>query len=86
MAEYVSLTVADEALRRLEDLSTPLCSGALRTFVQVNEIEVGVGFVRSPEMRASTDACLTARYVGSKLERNLTRFPTLDAAPGLGGI
>jgi hypothetical protein len=39
MREYVSLTVADEALEQLEELWTPLCSGALRTFIQVNEID-----------------------------------------------
>jgi hypothetical protein len=39
MAEYVSLTVADEALDRLEELWTPLCSGALRTFISVNRID-----------------------------------------------
>ena len=39
MADYVSLTVADHALGQLEDLWTPLCSGALRTFVQVNQID-----------------------------------------------
>jgi hypothetical protein len=39
MMEYVSLRVDDETLGRLEELWTPLCSGALRTFVQVNEID-----------------------------------------------
>ena len=39
MADYVSLTVADDALCRLERLWTPLCSGALRTFAQFNEID-----------------------------------------------
>src|SRR5262245_66643181 len=38
MGNYVSLTVADDVLERLEELSTALCSGALRTFVQVNDI------------------------------------------------
>ena len=39
MAEYVALTVADDALDRLDELWTPLCSGVLRTFAQVNEID-----------------------------------------------
>ena len=39
MAEYVSVTVADDVLDRLEELWTPLCSGVLRTFIQVNEIK-----------------------------------------------
>jgi len=39
MNEYVSLTVGDEAIGRLEELWTPLCSGALKTFVQINQID-----------------------------------------------
>jgi hypothetical protein len=42
MAEYVSLTIADEALGRVEKLWTPLCSGVLRTFIQVNQIDLMV--------------------------------------------
>ena len=42
--------------------------------------EVGVGFVRSLDLRASTAACLTSARVRLTLERNLTRFPSLDAA------
>src|SRR5262245_3824626 len=39
MNEYVSLTVGDDTIGRLEELWTSLCSGALKTFVQVNEID-----------------------------------------------
>jgi hypothetical protein len=39
MGDYVALTVADDALDRLQELWTPLCSGVLRTFAQVNEID-----------------------------------------------
>jgi len=39
MADYVSLTVADDTLDRLKDMWTPLCSGVLRTFAQVNDLD-----------------------------------------------
>lgn len=42
MGDYVALTLGDEALGHLEELWTPLCSGVLRTFAQVNEIDSSV--------------------------------------------
>jgi hypothetical protein len=42
LSDYVALTVDDETLERLEQLWTPLCSGAFRAFVEVNEIDPAV--------------------------------------------
>jgi hypothetical protein len=42
MGDYVSLTVDDDTLGRLEELWTPLCSGALRAFIDVNRIDPAV--------------------------------------------
>lgn len=42
LEDYVALTVDDDTLERLEQLWTPLCSGAFRAFVQVNDIDPAV--------------------------------------------
>jgi hypothetical protein len=42
LSDYVSLTVDDETLARREELWTPLCLGALRSFVTVNQIDPAV--------------------------------------------
>lgn len=42
MSDDVSFTVDDETLGRLDELGTPLCSGALRTLAQVNQIDPAV--------------------------------------------
>src|SRR5262249_21610679 len=41
---------------------------------------VGVGFVRSLDLRASTEVCLRSPRARSTMERNLARFATLDTA------
>ena len=40
--DSVSLTVDDETQGRLDEWWTPLCSGALRAFVEVNQIDPAV--------------------------------------------
>src|SRR5262245_46857010 len=45
-----------------------------------SDADVGIGFIRSCDMPRSTDACLRAPRVRMAVERNLTRFTSLDAA------
>src|SRR5215471_11563437 len=42
--------------------------------------EVGVAFVRSADLCASTERLLRSPRVQSMMNRNLARFPTLDTA------
>ena len=54
MAEYVSLTVGDDAFHRLEELWAPLCTGAFLAFVRVNEMEsIVTRQLLTPTCRAS---------------------------------
>ena len=50
MADYVALTVDDDVAGRLEELWTPLCSGAFRTFIEINRI----GSVASQQLLTAT--------------------------------
>lgn len=76
-------------VQRLWILERPIAAGVFGrqdAFRFVNAVAVlvpdgvGVGFIRSLELRASTDACLRTSRVRAAIERNLSKFPTLDAA------
>src|SRR5580692_12934867 len=93
MPESSLQTPADIAsfAERLWILERPLAperAGPANVFCLVSAVavfagdKVGVGFVRSLDLRASTDACLKSPRVRLTIERNLARFSTLDTALG----